>query len=57
MAAEDAVRAERLLEAKKIVPMHYGRWTEADQYQFRDWIEEQAMGIAVVMRPGDAIIV
>ena len=57
MDAEDAVRAERLLEAKKIVPMHYGRWTEADPYQFRDLIEEQAMGIAVVMRPGDAIIV
>ena len=57
MDAEDAVRAEMLLKAKKVVPMHYGRWTEADPYEFRDLIEGQGIGTAVVMRPGDAIIV
>ena len=57
MDAEDAVRAEKLLKAKKVVPMHYGKWSEADPYEFRDRIAEQAIGTAVVMRPGDAIIV
>jgi len=57
MDGEDAVRAEKLLKAKKVVPMHYGRWSEADPYEFRDRIAEQAIGTAVVMRPGDAIIV
>ncbi|HEY3421345.1 MAG TPA: metal-dependent hydrolase [Methanomassiliicoccales archaeon] len=57
MDSEDAVRAERLLRAKKVVPMHYGKWSEADPYEFRDRIGEQGIGTAVVMRPGDAIIV
>ena len=57
MDGEDAVRAEKLLKAKKVVPMHYGKWSEADPYEFRDRIAEQAIGTAVVMRPGDAIIV
>ena len=57
MDAEDAVRAEKLLKAKKVIPMHYGKWSEADPYEFRDHIAEQAIGTAVVMRPGDAIIV
>jgi L-ascorbate metabolism protein UlaG (beta-lactamase superfamily) len=57
MDAEDAVRAEKLLKAKKVVPMHYGKWSEADPYEFRDRIAEQGIGTAVVMRPGDAIIV
>jgi L-ascorbate metabolism protein UlaG (beta-lactamase superfamily) len=57
MDSEDAVRAEKLLRAKKVVPMHYGKWSEADPYEFRDLINEQAIGTAVVMRPGDAMIV
>jgi L-ascorbate metabolism protein UlaG (beta-lactamase superfamily) len=57
MDAEDAVRAEKLLKAKKVVPMHYGKWSEADPYEFRDHIADQGIGTAVVMRPGDAIIV
>jgi L-ascorbate metabolism protein UlaG (beta-lactamase superfamily) len=57
MDSEDAVRAEKLLRAKKVIPMHYGKWSEADPYEFRDRIAEQAIGTAVVMRPGDAIIV
>jgi L-ascorbate metabolism protein UlaG (beta-lactamase superfamily) len=57
MDSEDAVRAEKLLRAKKVVPMHYGKWSEADPYEFRDRVGEQAIGAAIVMRPGDAIIV
>jgi L-ascorbate metabolism protein UlaG (beta-lactamase superfamily) len=57
MDSEDAVRAERLLKAKKVVPMHYGKWSEADPYEFRDLIGKQAIGTAVVMRPGEAIVV
>ncbi len=57
MDGEDAVRAEKLLRAKKVIPMHYGKWSEADPYEFRDHIGEQGIGTAVVMRPGDAIIV
>jgi L-ascorbate metabolism protein UlaG (beta-lactamase superfamily) len=57
MDQEDAVRAERFLRAKKVVPMHYGNWSEANPRDFRDAIAEQGIGTAVVMRPGDAIIV
>ncbi len=57
MEGEDSVRAEKLLKAKKVIPMHYGKWSEADPYEFRDRIGDQGIGTAVVMRPGDAIIV
>ena len=56
MDSEDAVRAEKLLQAKKVIPMHYGKWSEADPNEFRDRIGDQAIGTAVVMG-GDAIIV
>ena len=57
MDAEDAVRAEKLLKAKKAIPMHYRKWSEADRCEFRGHIAEQGIGAAVVKRSGDAMIV
>jgi len=55
MGIDDAVRAQRRLRAKVVVPMHYSTWESinADPQEFDAKIASQGIGRCQVLRPGE----
>jgi L-ascorbate metabolism protein UlaG (beta-lactamase superfamily) len=57
MGIDDAVRAQALLRAKTVVPMHYNTWDviSADPLEFGSKIAKQGIGNCKVLRPGETL--
>lgn len=55
MDVEDAVRAQKLLKAKVVIPMHYDTFDviKADVVQFCREVENQTKAKCVILKPGD----
>lgn len=55
MGIDDAVKAQRRLKAKMVVPMHYNTHDQilADPHEFKDKIERNGLGNCIVLEPGE----
>jgi L-ascorbate metabolism protein UlaG (beta-lactamase superfamily) len=57
MGIEDAVRAQKYLNAKLVVPMHYDTWDviAVDAREFVSKIAKQGIGKCQVLKPGESL--
>lgn len=55
MGPDDALRAVKLLRAKKVVPVHYNTWglIAQDALAWKDRVEAETETIVVVLSPGE----
>jgi len=58
MGPEDAVEAAKLLNAKKVVPMHYNTFAliEQDPMLFKANVEQETSSIVQILHPGDTVM-
>lgn len=54
MGIDDAVRAQKMLKAKKVVPMHYNTHDLilADPEEFKGKVERNGLGKCIILAPG-----
>lgn len=57
MGPEDALEAVRLLEPKRVVPIHYGTFEaiEQDPESFKERVERETGAECVVLKPGEGL--